>query len=89
MAEFVVTASWTRAQRQAAQDGYFHTAKPDADNIEKSVLDGLMPLKGDPEFCLFDDAQVAELLTRKFYGVEERTLVTIERLEPPTRTTLL
>jgi Holliday junction resolvase RusA-like endonuclease len=86
-AVFEVTPSWPKRRKAEALQMRFHTTKPDADNIEKSVLDGCLP---DPKaraeadrvpFCLVDDCYVAELACRKRYGEPARTEVVIEALD--------
>ncbi len=88
VATFEPAASWSKKRTREALDGVFHTSKPDADNIAKSILDGLNP---DPKakeawarepFCLIDDAQAAEQFVRKRYGSPARTEVWIEALSP-------
>jgi Holliday junction resolvase RusA-like endonuclease len=73
-AVFEPAASWSKSKRDAALQGLRHTAKPDADNIIKSISDGLNGV------AFVDDAQVAELLVRKRYGSPARTEVVVETL---------
>lgn len=57
----------------------WHRSKPDADNAAKAVMDALTTLR-----AWEDDAQVVELVVRKFYAKEIQNagaLVTIEALE--------
>lgn len=49
-----------------------HTQKPDRDNLEKAVLDGLNRI------AFADDAQVADGRTRKVWGPHAQTVVWIE-----------
>lgn len=49
-----------------------HTQRPDLDNIEKAILDGLNRV------AFADDGQVYELNTRKTWGEQARTIVRIE-----------
>jgi Holliday junction resolvase RusA-like endonuclease len=79
-AVFEPAPSWSKRKTAEALAGLYHTGKPDLDNVEKSILDGLNPEQGQPPFCLGDDAQVAELASRKVYGSPARTEVTIEAL---------
>lgn len=51
-----------------------HTQKPDLDNIEKAILDGLNRV------AFVDDAQVAEVTKRKVWGVSAQTVVIIKAL---------
>jgi Holliday junction resolvase RusA-like endonuclease len=57
----------------------WHRSKPDADNAAKAVMDALTTL-GAWE----DDAQVAQLIVRKYYAADAQNtgaLVTVEALE--------
>jgi Holliday junction resolvase RusA-like endonuclease len=87
---FEPPVSWSRKKREAALAAFWHTSKPDKDNVEKSILDGLNP---DPRaklavdrlpFCLTDDAQVAAGFTTKRWGSPARVEVTISVLTPRT-----
>ena len=51
---FPIPKSWTKARRLAA-DGGPHTQRPDIDNLQKSVLDGLNGV------AFSDDAQVCSV----------------------------
>lgn len=56
----------------------FHTAKPDADNLAKAVLDCLTQLG-----CFWrDDQQVTQLYVSKSYGVMPGVHVQIKELSP-------
>lgn len=56
--------------------GKYATKRPDADNIAKSILDGMNGI------CYDDDAQVTVLSVSKFYTTgEQKTVVEIEPLE--------
>lgn len=88
-AVFEPAPSWSKRKTADALAGYWHTQKPDKDNVEKSILDGLNP---DPKaraerdrlpFCLGDDAQVADGRTWKRWGTPARTEVVITALDPP------
>lgn len=88
-AVFEPAPSWSKKKAAAAIEARWHTSKPDKDNIEKSVFDGLNP---DPKakaerdrapFCLTDDAQVAAGWTVKRWGAPARTEVVITTLNPP------
>ena len=48
-----------------------HTQKPDLDNIEKAILDGLNRI------AFADDAQVADSRKRKVWGVTAQTIVRV------------
>jgi Holliday junction resolvase RusA-like endonuclease len=55
--------------------GYWHTSRPDADNLAKAVLDAL----GDAVIWC-DDSQVAWLVVKKLYAAAPGCAVIIERL---------
>lgn len=87
-AVFEPAPSASKKKREALLAAKWHTSKPDKDNIEKSILDGLNP---DPKaklaadrapFCLTDDAQVAAGYTVKRWGSPARVIVVIYTLEP-------
>jgi Holliday junction resolvase RusA-like endonuclease len=88
-AVFEPAPSWPKRKTADALAGYWHTAKPDKDNVEKSILDGLNPepkAKREEDrlpFCLTDDAQVCDGRTIKRYGSPARVEVVIESLSPP------
>jgi len=73
-AVFAPAASWSK-RKQAAFLGRMHTQKPDADNIAKSIKDGLNRIAWG------DDAQVAELVVSKAWGLADETQVTVEAVE--------
>lgn len=52
----------------------YHTHKPDADNIAKSILDGLSGIAMD------DDAQVVWLDVHKHYSEDERVFLILEEI---------
>ena len=63
LAYFPIPASWPKKRRQEAADGLVaHTYRPDADNVIKSVLDGLAGI------LISDDSQVCELTVKKRYS---------------------
>ncbi|MGX9855799.1 RusA family crossover junction endodeoxyribonuclease [Limimaricola variabilis] len=70
-AVFVPAKSWSKKRRAAAL-GTLHTQKPDLDNIEKAILDGLNRI------AFADDQQVADVRKRKRWGEREETIVTLE-----------
>lgn len=70
---FEPAASWS-GKRRAAALGQRHTQKPDADNLLKAVSDGLNRI------AWADDAQVAEIVMRKRWGMRAETVVTVEAL---------
>lgn len=51
------------------------TKKPDADNIAKSILDGLNGV------AYADDKQVVELSVKKYYGTLERVEIDIQEVK--------
>lgn len=73
-AVFEPAPSWSKTKRDVALNGRWHTAKPDADNIAKSVEDGCNGV------VYLDDAQIAETLIRKRYGSPARTEVAVEAI---------
>ena len=72
-AVFAVPPSWSKRKR-AAMLGQPHTSKPDASNVAKAVEDGLNRI------AYADDAQIAEVVTRKRWGETAETRVTVEAL---------
>lgn len=75
---FDVPAGWNKAQRADALSGLMpHISKPDIDNIEKMVLDGMNGV------VYYDDSQVAEVFKRKRYGSGNRIEVYVERIDCP------
>lgn len=64
-----------RVQIEALAGNVVPTAKPDNDNIEKSIFDALNG------FAYKDDTQIAENHTYKFYSADPRTEVEIEELD--------
>jgi Holliday junction resolvase RusA-like endonuclease len=63
-ASMSVPLSWSKAKRQAALDGDIYPARPDVDNIAKTVLDGMNGV------VYADDAQVTYLKVTKKYSEE-------------------
>jgi Holliday junction resolvase RusA-like endonuclease len=70
---FEPAASWS-GKRRAAAIGQHHTQKPDGDNLLKAVSDGLNRI------AWADDAQVAEIVMRKRWGLRAETVVIVEAL---------
>lgn len=73
VAVFEIPKSWPKKRQAAALDGY-HTQKPDRDNIEKAVQDGLNRI------AWRDDGQVADGRCVKRWGRYAETFVTVEAL---------
>lgn len=70
MAAFKPPASWS-AKRTAAALGKPHTQRPDLDNIQKAVLDGLNRV------AFADDSQVASTSCRKMWADTAQTIVVV------------
>lgn len=51
------------------------TIKPDTDNIAKSILDSLNGI------AYSDDKQIVELVVKKYYSMQPRSIVKIEEIE--------
>lgn len=73
VATFEVPKSWPKKRQAAALDSY-HTQKPDRDNVEKAVQDGLNRI------AWRDDGQVADGRCVKRWGRFAETFVQIEAL---------
>ena len=74
-AVFEPPQSWSKKKKAAHLSGYWHTQKPDSDNIEKAIHDGLNRI------AIVDDSQIAHSVCTKTWGKEARTDVTIVQLE--------
>lgn len=70
-AVFEPPPSWSKKKRDAAM-WTPHTQRPDRDNIEKAILDGLNRV------AFKDDAQVFDGRTTKKWGREAKTIVIVE-----------
>jgi Holliday junction resolvase RusA-like endonuclease len=70
-ATFAIPPSWSKKKQAAHLNGY-HTQKPDLDNIEKAIKDGMNRI------AWHDDSQVAEMSSRKVWGLTSRTIVIVE-----------
>lgn len=69
-----IPRGWPRWKQEAAVAGrFFHTSKPDLDNLEKLALDAL---QRSGQFFR-DDAQITRTFAEKRYGVAPGTTVTI------------
>ena len=71
IASFEPAASWSKKRRAEAMCRP-HTQRPDRDNIEKAILDGLNRVAFE------DDAQVFDGRTTKCWGPVAKTVVTVE-----------
>ena len=72
-AVFEPAKSWSKAKTAAAMWNP-HTQKPDLDNCEKAILDGLNRV------AFADDSQVCELSSKKMWGSPAKTVVRITAL---------
>lgn len=74
-AYFTPPKSTSKREKERLETGNVpFTKKPDADNIAKSVLDGLNGV------AFKDDSQVAELIVTKYYNAEAFVRVEIENI---------
>lgn len=62
-------------KRRAAMLGRPHTQRPDLDNLQKAICDGLNRV------AFADDAQIAEIVCRKSWGAVPMTTVIVEALQ--------
>lgn len=68
-----IPASWPKWKREAASDGLVApTVRPDIDNVQKSILDGLN------QSVLADDSLIIGLHTIRKYGEKDTVIVEIE-----------
>jgi len=73
---FKIPQSVSKKKRKEMMLDYY-THKPDADNIAKSILDGLSGVAMD------DDSQVARIDVHKHYSEDERVFLILEEAERP------
>ena len=77
--EFVMptTKAWSKRKLHELEHGktFWHVKRPDIDNLEKWVLDGLNGL------AYKDDSQVVKVQTIKRYGLNPRTVVVLLSLQ--------
>ena len=73
VATFEIPKSWSK-KRRAEMLGAYHTHRPDADNLAKSILDGLNRV------AFADDAQVADQRCVKRWGQYAETYVEVAPL---------
>lgn len=70
---FKTPKSWSKKK---AENAFYHSSKPDLDNLVKSVLDAFNGI------VFKDDAQVVEIIARKFWSDRESYITTcVEILE--------
>lgn len=69
-AYFAMPQSWSKKKRAEMLDKP-HTQRPDIDNLQKSVLDGLNRI------AFADDAQIAELTATKYWAASDVTFVEV------------
>lgn len=67
---FAMPASWSKKKRAELSDKP-HTQRPDIDNLQKAVLDGLNRI------AFADDAQIAELTATKYWSTSDVTFVEV------------
>lgn len=76
LAIFPVPSSWSKKRRTAALQGVeHHVSKPDLDNVQKAILDGMNGIVFE------DDSQVIDSRTRKAYGPEPGVKVFIDEVK--------
>lgn len=72
MACFPIPVSWSKKKRAGASENRIKkTSRPDADNLVKSVCDGLNGV------LWHDDAQIVNLHVYKMYSTYPRTEITV------------
>ncbi|WMI81813.1 RusA family crossover junction endodeoxyribonuclease [Anaerotignum sp. MB30-C6] len=64
-----------KTRKLILEGGYWHTKKPDMDNLVKSVLDGLN------KAAYIDDSQIVFLSTKKEYSETPKTVVWVQEVE--------
>jgi Holliday junction resolvase RusA-like endonuclease len=71
-----VPASWSNKKRAKALAGeVMPTGKPDLDNLEKAILDGMNKI------VFRDDAVVCDVIKRKRYAETPRVQVIVRELD--------
>ena len=70
-AVFEPAASWSKRKTAETLGGH-HTQKPDLDNIQKAICDGLNRI------AYADDGQIAEIFCTKSWGARAVTRVSVE-----------
>lgn len=71
---FKVPKSWTKKKKLGKERFAWHDIKPDLDNLEKSIKDGMSGI------VYKDDGQVSYLNTMKIYGNQDRIIVNVVKL---------
>lgn len=74
-ASFAPPKSWSQKKANHML-GQYHTQRPDSDNIEKAIKDGMNGI------AYADDCQVAWTETRKVWGVTAQTVVIVTPIGP-------
>lgn len=70
-----IPASWSKKKQQQAADGLIAaTKKPDADNVEKGIFDGMNGV------VWIDDVQVVQVSKRKRYAATPGVVVIVREL---------
>jgi len=70
-----IPASWSKKKRSAALAGeVYPTTKPDIDNVEKAIFDGLNGV------VWRDDVQVVKVFKTKLYGETPGVTVVVEKV---------
>lgn len=70
-----IPVSWAKEKQEMARtDAIYPTARPDLDNLAKSILDACNGV------IYKDDAQIVDLITHKRYDDSPRVEVTIQIL---------
>ena len=71
-----IPQSWSKKKQQQAADGLIAaTKKPDADNVEKGIFDGMNGV------VWIDDVQVVQVAKRKRYAETPGVVVIVRELE--------
>lgn len=73
VATFAPAASWS-SKKRVAHIGRPHCQKPDLDNCQKAIMDGLNRI------AFADDSQVYHIIALKHWGDVDQTIVTVTAL---------
>jgi len=73
---FPPLSSWNKATKLLFESGekIYKVSKPDVDNLQKSVFDGLNGI------VYVDDSRIAEIVVQKIYGKEPRIELEFHKL---------